>query len=130
MNQAIPTQHPAVVLRSHYLHLRTLLAIATIAVVGLTVAVVVLAATRNGSPRIAAPSARVNPPAATAHSGARLDHQAIRANTRGSRGAPASAASCGDVCSSYRQASTDAVPPIPASAASCGDVCSSYRQGR
>jgi hypothetical protein len=43
MAQAVPTQHPAVVLRSHYRHLRALLAIAMIAVVGLTVAVVILA---------------------------------------------------------------------------------------
>ena len=44
MGQAIPTQHPAVVLRSHYAHLRTLLAIAMVAVVGLSVAVAILAA--------------------------------------------------------------------------------------
>ena len=43
MSDAISPQHPAVVLRSHYMHLRTLLAIAMIAVVGLTVAVVMLA---------------------------------------------------------------------------------------
>ena len=43
MGQAIPTQHPAVVLRSHYTHLRILLAITMIAVIGLTVAVVILA---------------------------------------------------------------------------------------
>ena len=43
MGQAIPRQHPAVVLRSHYKNLRNLLAIAMIAVVGLTVAVVILA---------------------------------------------------------------------------------------
>jgi hypothetical protein len=43
MGQAIPRQHPAVVLRSHYRHLRALLAVAMIAVVGLTIAVVVLA---------------------------------------------------------------------------------------
>jgi hypothetical protein len=43
MGQAIPTQHPAVVLRSHYTHLRALLAVAMIAVVGLTAAVVILA---------------------------------------------------------------------------------------
>jgi hypothetical protein len=43
MGQAIPTQHPSVVLRSHYNHLRALLAVAMIAVVGLTVAVVILA---------------------------------------------------------------------------------------
>lgn len=43
MDKAIPTQHPAVVLRSHYRQLRALLAIAMIAVVGLTAAVVMLA---------------------------------------------------------------------------------------
>jgi hypothetical protein len=31
MGKAIPTQHPAVVLRSHYLQLRALLAVALIA---------------------------------------------------------------------------------------------------
>jgi hypothetical protein len=36
-------KHPAVVLRSHYNHLRALLAVAMIAVVGLTVAVVIIA---------------------------------------------------------------------------------------
>src|SRR5215204_3811170 len=43
MGNAIPAQHPAVVLRSHYKQLRALLAIAMIAVVGLTAAVVILA---------------------------------------------------------------------------------------
>jgi hypothetical protein len=43
MGKAIPTQHPAVVLRSHYRQLRALLAIAMVAVVGLTAAVVILA---------------------------------------------------------------------------------------
>jgi hypothetical protein len=43
MGQAIPRQHPAVVLRSHFNQLRALLAVAMIAVVGLTVAVVILA---------------------------------------------------------------------------------------
>jgi hypothetical protein len=43
MGQAIPTQHPAVVLRSHHRQLRGLLAVAMFAVVGLTVAVVILA---------------------------------------------------------------------------------------
>ena len=48
MGKAIPSQHPAVVLRSHYTHLRALLAIATIAVVGLTAAVVILATNVEG----------------------------------------------------------------------------------
>jgi hypothetical protein len=43
MGQAIPRQHPAVVLRSHFNQLRALLAVAMIAVAGLTVAVVILA---------------------------------------------------------------------------------------
>jgi hypothetical protein len=43
MAQAVPTQHPAVVLRSHYMQLRALLVVTMIAVVGLTVAVVILA---------------------------------------------------------------------------------------
>ncbi len=43
MSQAISTQHPAVVLRSRYQQLRALLAVAMIAVVGLTAAVVILA---------------------------------------------------------------------------------------
>src|SRR5919106_4763321 len=43
MGQAIPRQHPAVVLRSHFNQLRALLAVALIALVGLTVAVVILA---------------------------------------------------------------------------------------
>jgi hypothetical protein len=43
MSQTLSTQHPAVVLRSRYRQLRALLAVAMIAVVGLTVAVVVLA---------------------------------------------------------------------------------------
>jgi hypothetical protein len=46
MGKAVPTQHPAVVLRSHYRHLRALLAIAMVAIVGLAVAVVILATDR------------------------------------------------------------------------------------
>jgi hypothetical protein len=43
MGHALPTQHPAVVLRSRFNRLRALLVIALIAVAGLTVAVVSLA---------------------------------------------------------------------------------------
>jgi hypothetical protein len=43
MSQAVPAQHPAVVLRSHYRQLRALLAVAMVAVIGLTAAVVILA---------------------------------------------------------------------------------------
>jgi hypothetical protein len=43
MSQSITPQHPAVVLRSHYVQLRALLAVALVAVVGLSAAVVILA---------------------------------------------------------------------------------------
>jgi hypothetical protein len=43
MGQAVPGQHPAVVARSQFNLLRSLLAAALIAVIGLTVAVVILA---------------------------------------------------------------------------------------
>jgi hypothetical protein len=43
MGHAIPRQQPAVVLRSQFDHLRALLAVALVAVVGLTIAVVILA---------------------------------------------------------------------------------------
>ena len=62
MGKAIPSQHPAVVLRSNYNHLRALLAVAMIAVAGLTAAVVILAsdddlATSAGSAtQVSAPS--------------------------------------------------------------------------
>ena len=52
MGQAIPTQHPAVVLRSHYNHLRALLVVATIAVVGLATAVVILANDEDRAPSV------------------------------------------------------------------------------
>jgi hypothetical protein len=54
MGQAIPRQHPAVVLRSQFNQLRALLAVALIAVAGLTVAVVILA---NDSDEVSTTSA-------------------------------------------------------------------------
>jgi hypothetical protein len=61
MSDAISQQHPAVVLRSHYVHLRTLLAIAMVAIVALAATVVVLAA-RDDSPRAASAAAPVSVP--------------------------------------------------------------------
>jgi hypothetical protein len=49
MSQAISTQQPSVGFRSRYQQLRALLAVAIIAVMGLTVAVVLLAAQSDGS---------------------------------------------------------------------------------
>lgn len=51
MSETVPSQHPAVVLRSHYRNLRALLVIATIAVVALSAAVVILASTAMAVPR-------------------------------------------------------------------------------
>ena len=62
MGKAMPAQHPAVVLRSHYRQLRALLAIAMIAVVGLTAAVVILATNHDG-PTAASLASRVDAPA-------------------------------------------------------------------
>jgi hypothetical protein len=59
MGEAIPRQHPAVVLRSHFNQLRALLAVALIAVAGLTVAVVILATdddAGSGSATVSAPA--------------------------------------------------------------------------
>jgi hypothetical protein len=64
MAEAISRQHPAVVLRSHYTHLRALLAIAIIAVVALSVSVVILATNDNGSTAANSP-ARVSAAAPT-----------------------------------------------------------------
>jgi hypothetical protein len=54
MGHAIPRQQPAVVLRSHFYQLRALLAVALVAVVGLTVAVVILATDSNEVSRTSA----------------------------------------------------------------------------
>ena len=65
MSNTISQQHPAVVLRSHYVHLRTLLAIAMVAIVALAVTVVVLA-TSDDSPSAAQTAAPVSVPASNA----------------------------------------------------------------
>jgi hypothetical protein len=75
--QTVPTRHPAVVLRSHYRHLRALLAIAMVAVVGLSVAVVILAdddatGTRSATP-VSAPTAPADGPRCIHPPGQRYD---------------------------------------------------------
>jgi hypothetical protein len=82
MSDAIPSQHPAVVLRSNYQHLRALLAVAMIAVVGLTVAVVILATNNGGSTtaRVSSPAEVSNPATpASSQAGATLDHRGLNA---------------------------------------------------
>ena len=49
MGQAIPRQHPAVVLRSHYRQLRALLALALVLVAGLSTALVIVASDDEGT---------------------------------------------------------------------------------
>jgi hypothetical protein len=62
MGQTVPSQHPALVQRSHFNQLRALLAVALIAVIGLTVAVVILASTDKhvSDTRSAAPIGHLN----------------------------------------------------------------------
>ena len=64
MSQAISTQHPAVVLRSRYQQLRALLAVAMIAVVGLTAAVVILAIQNDNGNTIVRAASPANAPSA------------------------------------------------------------------
>ena len=61
MGKAIPAQHPAVVLRSHYNQLRALLATAMIAVAGLSAAVAILA-TNDDRDTSAGTATQVSPP--------------------------------------------------------------------
>ena len=49
MSKSISATHPAVVLRSHYRNLRSLFAVALVAIVGLSTAVVVLAVDGDGT---------------------------------------------------------------------------------
>jgi hypothetical protein len=77
MPQSVPAQHPAVVLRSQYRHLHTLLAIAMVAVVGLSVAVVILAnddatGTRSATP-VSAPTESADGPRYVHSPGQRYD---------------------------------------------------------
>ncbi len=74
-------QAPPTVLRSRYVQLRTLLAIATTAIAGLTAALVLVATTNSnlGTPTVAAAAkpltSRVSP---AAELGAKLDHSGRR----------------------------------------------------
>jgi hypothetical protein len=82
MPQALPTQHPAVVLRSRYRQLGALLSVAMIAVVGLSTAVVILADDEATSTRTATP---VSAPTEPAH-GPRYIHPPGQRYDPGPRG--------------------------------------------
>ena len=90
MGKAIPAQHPAVVLRSHYKQLRALLATAMLAVVGLTAAVVILATNddRDQSAGSATQASAPSPAGATRYDGGPEE---------GTRGALSSAAASNTV---------------------------------
>lgn len=66
MSQSVSDQHPAVVLRSHYNHMRALLAAATVALVVLAITVAILAVDSNsGGQSSAANTQQVVRPAAS-----------------------------------------------------------------
>lgn len=73
MAQAISSQHPAVVLRSHYVHLRALLAVLVVAMIGLTAAVVILATQDDADVGIATqtatPAITADPPGSIRYDG-------------------------------------------------------------
>jgi hypothetical protein len=68
MSQAVPSQHPAVVLRSHYVHLRAMLAVALAVVIGLTLALVIVAA-NSGSGGAATVTRPASAPATSVYNG-------------------------------------------------------------
>lgn len=77
MSQTLITPQPAVVPRPKYVHVRSLLTVACIAILGLTIAVVLLATNRNvTAARVTRASAITR--AQMADPGARLDHSGRR----------------------------------------------------
>jgi len=81
MSHTVPSQRPVVLLPPRYRRLRAVLAVALIAIVGLTTAVVVLA-TRNvtttgAAAELPAAATTANPSAET---GAKLDQQGRKSN--------------------------------------------------
>lgn len=78
MSQTLVTTQPAVVPRSQYARVQSLLAVACIAILALSIATVLLAMNRNvTTPRVtgASPTASVE----TAETGARLNHRGLTA---------------------------------------------------
>jgi hypothetical protein len=80
MGHAIPRQQPAVVLRSRFNHLRALLAVAVLAVAGLTVAVVILA---NDSDDVSSTSAAKSVESTRGPLPAQLPNSGYEPGTRG-----------------------------------------------
>jgi hypothetical protein len=81
MGNAISEQHPAVVLRSQYRQLRSLLAVAMIAVVGLTAAVVILATNDESTTQLGSASQVISQnPADAARSDGGPEESAVAAS--------------------------------------------------
>jgi hypothetical protein len=76
MSHTVPTQQPAVVLRPTYQHLRALLAIAAAAILGLTVAVVLLATNTNHGTLATPTTQSATHPNPSTQTGTKLDHSA------------------------------------------------------
>jgi hypothetical protein len=77
MSQTLPTTQPAAVARSKYVHVRSLLAVTCTAILGLAIAVVLLATSRNVTTARVAPASATTA-AQTADTGARLDHRGLK----------------------------------------------------
>jgi hypothetical protein len=69
MARTVPQQHPAVVLRAHFVHLRLLLVIALIALVAMAAAVVVLATSDSSNTSSPAPITAPGPSGSTRYDG-------------------------------------------------------------
>ena len=76
MSQISVTSEPAVVRRSQYVHVRSLLTVACIAIIALSIAVALLATTSSGT-SVRGARAIMRSSAATADTGARLDHRGL-----------------------------------------------------
>jgi hypothetical protein len=83
MGQPIPQQHPAVVLRSHYRHVQTMLVIALVAVVALAATVVALATDSDGTS-----SARSPQTAPARHGDSMSSQMAARRSAIHGKGSP------------------------------------------
>jgi hypothetical protein len=89
MAQPVRQQHPAVVLRAHYVHLRVLLVVALIALVAMAAAVVVLA-TSDGSAGSAGSASSPAPVTAPGPSGSTRYDGGPEEGTRGTVTPPGS----------------------------------------
>jgi hypothetical protein len=69
MSETIQPQHPAVVLRSHYVHLRALLGVAMIAVIGLTLALVLVASNNSSTSTVTVIRPATSPASTTFYGG-------------------------------------------------------------